>query len=108
MINDNIYYINIKPYYHDLKFEEMLDRFKKSEIAKKLIGNDTDFEDEIMDNIKLYKYMIIEKNDKEYEVDKIVGKYVISHLQNFFNRSLKNRTIKNRGNRKNRTFKNKA
>ena len=55
--------------------------------------------------------MVVEKDEKEYDVDKIVGKYVISHLQIFFNRSLKNRTIKNRGNRGNRktkTLKNKT
>jgi hypothetical protein len=108
MANDNIYYINIKPYYHDLKFEEMLDRFKKSEIGKKIIGNETDFDNSMMEHINLFKYMVIEKDEKEYEVDKIVGKYVISHLQIFFNRSLKNRTIKNRGNRKNRSLKNKT
>jgi len=108
MANDNIYYINIKPYYHDLKFEEMLDRFKKSEIGKKIIGNETDFHNSMMEHINLFKYMVVEKDEKEYEVDKIVGKYVISHLQIFFNRSLKNRTIKNRGNRKTRTLKNKT
>jgi len=108
MANDNIYYINIKPYYHDLKFEEMLDRFKKSEIGKKIIGNETDFDNSMMEHINLFKYMVVEKNEKEYEVDKIVGKYVISHLQIFFNRSLKNRTIKNRGNRKTKTLKNKT
>jgi hypothetical protein len=108
MANDNIYYINIKPYYHDLKFEEMLDRFKKSEIGKKIIGNEIDFDNSMMEHINLFKYMVVEKDEKEYDVDKIVGKYVISHLQIFFNRSLKNRTIKNRGNRKTRTLKNKT
>jgi hypothetical protein len=106
MANDNIYYINIKPYYHDLKFEEILDRFKKSEIGIKIIGDENNFDNLIMDYINLFKYMVVEKNEKEYELDEIVGKYVISHLQNFFNRSLKNRTIKNRGNRKNKTLKN--
>ena len=106
MANDNIYYINIKPYYYDLKFEEMLDRFKKSEIGIKIIGNEIDFDTLMMEHINLFKYMVIEKDDKEYDVDKILGKYVISHLQTFFNRSLKNRTIKNRSNKKNKTFKN--
>ena len=106
MANDYIYYINIKPYYYDLKFEEMLDRFKKSEIGIKIIGNENDFDTLMMEHINLFKYMVIEKDDKEYDVDKILGKYVISHLQTFFNRSLKNRTIKNRSNKKNKTFKN--
>jgi hypothetical protein len=107
MANDNIYYINVKPYYYDLKFEVMFERFKKSEIGNKLINNDDDkdFENLMMDHIKLFKYMVVEKDEKEYEVDKVLGKHIISHLQAFFNRSTKNRTIKNRGNRRNKTFK---
>jgi hypothetical protein len=107
MANDNIYYINVKPYYYDLKFEVMFERFKKSEIGNKLINNDDDkdFENLMMDHIKLFKYMVVEKDEKEYEVDKVLGKHIISHLQAFFNRSTKNRTIKNRGNKRNKTFK---
>jgi len=61
----------------------------------------------MMEHINLFKYMVVEKDEKEYEVDKVLGKHIISHLQAFFNRSTKNRTIKNRGNKRNRTFKNK-
>jgi hypothetical protein len=107
MANDNIYYINIKPYYYDLRFEEMINRFKTSELGKKLIDNDSEFDSIIMKNIKMYKYNIIEKDDKEYEVDKILGKHIISHLQSFFYKSTKNRTIKNRDHKKNKTIKNK-
>ena len=105
MANDNIYYINIKPYYYDLKFEVMLERFNKSEIGKQIINNDENFNDLMMEHIKLFKYTVIEKDDKEYDVDKVLGKHIVSHLQTFFNRSTKNRTIKNRGNRKNKTLK---
>jgi len=105
MANDNIYYINVKPYYYDLKFEYMIEKFKTSEIGKKLIGEDSEFENIIMENIKLFKYLVVEKNEKEYEVDKVLGKHILSHLHSFFNRSPKNRTIKNRGNKKNKTLK---
>jgi hypothetical protein len=105
MANDNIYYINIKPYYYDLKFEIMIDRFKKSEIGKKLIDNDDEFDNIMMKHIKMYKYNVVEKDEKEYEVDKVLGKHIISHLQSFFNRSTKNRTIKNRGHKRNKTMK---
>jgi hypothetical protein len=59
-----------------------------------------------MEHIKLFKYQVLEKDDKEYEVDKVLGKHIITHLHAFFNRSLKNRTIKNRRNRRNKTIKN--
>jgi len=107
MVNDNIYYINIKPYYYDLTFEEIIDRFKKSEIGIELINNENDFDNLIMEHINLFKYNVIKKDEKEYEIDKILGKHIISHLQSFFNKTSKNKTIKNRGNKKNKTFKNK-
>jgi hypothetical protein len=105
MANDNIYYINVKSYYYDLSFEEMISRFKESIVGEKLVDGDEEFDKLMMEHIKLFKYMVVEKDDKEYEVDKILGKHIISHLQTFFNRSTKNRTIKNRGNRRNRTIK---
>ena len=96
MANDNIYYINVKPYYHDLQFDYMLDKFSKSDIGKKIINNDEDFIKIMTDNIKLYKYDCIDKESNEYEMDKIVGKQIIKHLQDFFNKTKKNKTIKNK------------
>jgi hypothetical protein len=105
MANDNVYYINIKPYYYDLSFEYMFKKLMDSEIGKKIIGDDNEFEKLMMENINLFKYIVIKKDDKEYEVDKVIGKHIISHLQSFFNRSSKNRTIKNRDNKRNKTLK---
>ena len=104
MTHENIYYINIKQYYYDLSFEELLNRFKNSEIGKKVIENDKDFDNLIIQNINLYNYKCLNKNKDEYEIDKILGKHIIYHLQKFFNRSTKNKTIKNKIN-KNKTYK---
>lgn len=101
MTNDNIYYINVKPYYHDLKLEYMIKKFKESEIGIKLIDNDEDFDNTIIKQIKKYKYDCIPKNPKEYELDKIIGKQIINHLQEFFNISKKNKTVKNRNQNRN-------
>ena len=96
MANDNIYYINVKPYYHDLKFEYMLDKFSKSDIGKKIINNDDNFIKIMNEHIKLYKYDCINKETNEYEMDKIVGKQIVKHLQEFFNKTKKNKTIRNK------------
>ncbi len=106
MANDNIYYINIKPYYHDLNFDEMLLRFNNSIVGKNLIGNESDFNSIMTQHIGVFKYVVFNKDDKEYDIDKILGKHIISHLHLFFNRSTKNKTIKNKTNKKNRTYKN--
>jgi hypothetical protein len=96
MANDNIYYINVKPYYHDLKIEYMLDKFSKSDIGKKIINNDDKFIKIMNEQIKLYKYDCINKETNEYEMDKIVGKQIVKHLQEFFNKTKKNKTIRNK------------
>jgi len=95
MSNENIYYINLKPYYHDIPFEEMLNRFMNSAIGKRII-HDNDFETIMTNFLKLYKYKCLEKDPKEYDVDKIVGKHIITHLQTFFNdKPKRNKTMKN-------------
>jgi len=108
MANDNIYYINIKPYYHDLQFDYMLDKFVKSDAGKRLLTTSemqVEFTDIMNKHIKLYRYKCLDKDLKEYEIDKILGKQILNHLHEFFNKSKKNITLKNRGKRKNRTFK---
>jgi hypothetical protein len=107
MSNENIYYINIKPYYYDLSFEEMIERFINSELGKKY-KNTENFEKIMLDHWKLYKYNYIKKNQKEYEIDKIVGKHIITHLQIFFNdKPKRSKTIKKKSDvKKNKTYKN--
>ncbi len=95
MINDNIYYINLKPYYYDLKFNEMILKFKNSECGKKIIINPENFDTVMLNEFKRYHYTCLDKNLDEYEVDKILGKQIMTHLQEFFYKSLKNKTRKN-------------
>jgi len=97
MANDNIYYINIKPYYYDLNFDYIIKKFKESPVGQRTIGTmNAEFEKKIMAIINRYKYKCFEKDPKEYEIDKILGKQIIIHLQDFFSKKKKNATIKNR------------
>lgn len=111
MSNDNIYYINIKPYYYDLEFDDMISKFIVSALGKKLVKDPVEFEQIMTNNINRYKYDTVKKNNAEIDVEKILGKRIITHLQSFFNKSNKNKTIQNRGNKprlyKNKTLKNK-
>ena len=109
MANDNIYYINVKPYYHDLKFEYMLDKFSKSDIGKTIMERDDNFTKIMIERFKIYNYDYIEKDEKEYEVDIIIGKQITKHLHDFFNKTKRNKTFKNRKNKEyksNKTYRN--
>ena len=115
MSNEHIYYINVKPYYHDIQFNEMLNRFLNSKVGKKLIdksnnsSDSSDFETTMTNLFKMYNYKCVDKDPTEHEVDEIVGKHIITHLQTFFNeRSKKSKTMKRikKEKRKNKTYKN--
>jgi len=105
MTNDNIYYINVKPYVYDLKLEDMIKKFKESDHGKTIIGEDKDneFHNFMTVDFKRYKYTVVEKGSKEYEIDRILGKQIVLHLQEFFNKSNKNHTRKNQHFKRNKT-----
>ena len=112
MSHKNVYYINIKPYLHDLKFEDMILRFLSSELGENLIkeNESENFIHSMMLEFKRYNFSCIDKNKDENDIDKILSKEIITHLQEFFNKSLKNkskynRTKKNNKNKRNKTMK---
>ncbi len=105
MANDNIYYINIKPYYYDLQFEYMLDKFLESNICRQMVNNETEFKEIMLKHIKMYKYKCINKDLDEYSIDTILGKQILNHLHEFFDKQRKNKTLKNRRSVKNKTYK---
>ena len=55
----------------------------------------------MLENIKAYKYKYKYLDKKEeYKIDEVIGKQLIIHLQDFFYKSKKNKTIKNRNMKK--------
>lgn len=92
MTNDNIYYINIKPYIYDLEFNTIIDRFINSGILTKNINKTlnidfdyTTFKSYILSQMKKYNHTYTEKLDKAQEIDKILSKKILHHLEIFFN-----------------------
>jgi len=116
MTHENVYYINVKPYVHDLPFEEMLSRFERSEIGRKILSTTdlkSNFTTIMMNHFKRYAYDYIKKNEDEYEVDKIITKKIMIHLQTFFKTtpdddSCKKKTQKNLKRKVNNRTKNKG
>lgn len=84
MINDKIYYINIKSYEHDLSFTTIVDRFIDSGLIKN--ADPTQMKEYILTFMKRYNYLYVEKDDRELAIDKILSKKILHHLQVFFNR----------------------
>jgi hypothetical protein len=110
MNHENVYYIKVKPYVHDLTFEVMTHRFLKSQYGKHFVNEheQEDFVNYIYTTLARYDYSYVEKNNKEYDIDKIVSKKIMVYLQDFFSKKQQKTgstlTRKNI-NRKNKTLK---
>lgn len=110
MSNDNIYYIHIKPYTYDLPFDTIVDRFVASGLLP--IDSPTSMKEAIIVGMKRYAYTYVEKSPLEHEIDAMLSKKILHHLQTFFNRKLNiksrlGKTIKNNNAKTNKTIKNK-
>ena len=117
MSNEHIYYINVKPYIHDLDFAEMIQRFWNSKIL--LTGffkreSREEFEIKMNRIFKPYDYLVIPKTTEETNIDKIVSKQILIHLEEFFDQSKpstnklkKSYKRQGVGNKNNKTRKNK-
>ena len=104
MVNDKIYYINIKPYVHDLPFELMIERFLNSGILHKKEGKEgedgedgegeeqfrSNFKQDMLNYMKRYHHDFVEKTNDAQNVDKILSKKIMQHLQVFFDNRTKN------------------
>ena len=86
---DNVYYIKVKPYIHDLQFDLMIHRFLQSNIAMEFIdrSKEAEFIQFMTNNMNNYTFIYSGKNKEEYEIDKIVTKKTMAHLQTFFNKN---------------------
>jgi hypothetical protein len=82
MSNQNVFYIHVKPYIHDLTFEDMISRFEDSGLGEKIIKKD--FKEKMMHNLNNYAFTYIPKTEEENDLDKLVSKQIMIHLQDFF------------------------
>ncbi len=91
MEEDNVFYINVKPYTYSFSFETMAERYfdKYSENIKM---SKEDFVLQITDYMKLYNYVVTDKTKNEQDVDLVIGKKIITHLESFFKKNTKHKT----------------
>ena len=117
MVDENVYYIKLKPYIYDLPFQQMIQRFIECKYGKR-ITDENYFRDFMKSFIDRYNFDYSKKNEKDYELDKIVSKKIMIHLQTFFDKKWQsnepmgvtnkknNRTKKNYSHQHNKTNKN--
>lgn len=85
MVDENVYYIKLKPYTYNLSFQLMIQRFMACKYGKK-ITDENKFVNFMNTFIDRYKFVYTKKNEKDYDLDKIVSKKIMIHLQTFFDK----------------------
>ena len=84
---DNVYYIKVNPYIHNISINVMVNRFLNHDISSSFgitISKRSQFIEYMRIKIKQYKYNYVTKSNEEYDIDKIVTKQLMILLQEFF------------------------
>lgn len=84
MKNDKIYYINLKPYIHDLEFNVMIDRFINSSMFGDIIEQHKYCKEYMLRIMQKYNYIYIHKTQIAQDIDVILSKKILQHLYTFF------------------------
>lgn len=103
MEDNNVYYINVKPYSYSMSFQAMAGRYYNN---VHIDMNKKDFEKAIVNHMNQYSYTVTPKSRVEIDVDQVISKQIMFHLEDFFKQNnKKRRTLKRRKSRKRRTLK---
>jgi len=81
MVQSNVYYINVKPYYYSIPYYEMVNRYSKAFIS---LTDSSSFKRNMLDQLYSSEYEVVLKPPKEMEVDKVISKQILFHLEEFF------------------------
>ena len=81
---DNVYYIKLNTYIHNLSMKVVVNRFLASSVFRKIGGDAAAFVRYIQSNLSMYTYECSIKVPKEYEIDKIVSKRLAELISEFF------------------------
>lgn len=94
MEHDQVYYINVKPYVHQLSVQTLIDRFMQStHLRNTVVGMSTDqFQYRILQFMQ--KFKVSKKDPMEQEIDRIISKKIMEHLNEFFNGAAKAESFK--------------
>lgn len=92
MEHARVYYINVKPYVHQLSVETLIGRFMQTPALRSTISancNAPELRAKIMHFMQRFSANYVPKNPLEQEVDAIISKKIMEHLKTFFVKKLK-------------------
>ena len=90
MEHAQVYYINVKPYVHQLSVETLIDRFMNNPILRSTTAvNVTEFRTHVMNFMQRFNAAYTPKNELEQQVDTIISKKIMEHLKTFFLKKMK-------------------
>ena len=85
MEHGQVYYINVKPYVHQLSVQTLIDRFMQSPVLRSTIKSTVTVDDFRQGIAKLMqRFQYIPKDPMEQEIDTIISKKIMKHLNEFF------------------------
>ena len=81
---NNVYYIKVHPYVHNLTFHVLMSRFLGTSISKKMGVRQDQFVSYFNRHIHEHQYRFYAKDEEEYELDGIISKRLFELLNEFF------------------------
>lgn len=101
MKHDNVYYINVAPYYYGIPYQEMATTYFDK---KELHEDKEEFVGTLVKCMNKYDHNVYDKRPNEVNVDSVISKKIILHLEEFFNKDKRKNATKRirRRNRKTR------
>lgn len=87
MEHNQVYYINVKPYVHQLSVPTMTQRFMQTvALSNSIAGiSPEQFQQRVLQFMQKFQNAHIPKDPMEQEIDKIISKKIMEHLNEFFN-----------------------
>lgn len=93
MNHENVYYINLKPYVFSMPYQEMAERYFEKE-KKNIPEKKEIFVKKIVEYMNNYNFDINPKSNEEKEVEKVITKQIMIHLEDFFKKKKSHNTKK--------------
>lgn len=96
MESENVFYINVKPYKYMMSFKEMAERYYDNIIKDLNHSNKSrdEFVSDIVRRMNQTSFNVYKKDENEQKIDEIVGKKILTHLNEFFRWNVNDRTRK--------------